>query len=235
MSSGSIINEAQARRLVEAETGISFQRGELVHYSHDQLVSAGGVVGQNFVLFGTLCINGYDPTNCFIEFQGANKTTLNIVPGANLSPVNNGNLHHNLIIDAITTLSDCHTTFWGYLFERQQGWVVQSPNITLGTGWALASGTYSHTSGTTELSVSGAFLFGTPQLRLTITFTGITAGSVLLSLDNSGNFATITADGTYTYDITPDGLDSAIYLAPTNTFNGSFAASSLIIEKYDYI
>lgn len=235
MSGGRIINEAEARRLVETETGISFQRGALVHYCHDELVAAGSFIGQYFVLFGTLCINGYDPTNCFIDFQCANKTTLSIAPALNLSPVNNGNLHHNIIVDGISTLSDCHTTFWGYLFERQKEWIAQSPIITLGTGWSLASGTYSHTSGTTELSVSGAFLSGTPQLRLTITFTGITAGSVVLSIDNSGNFGTITEDGTYTYEITPDGLDSAIYLTPTNTFNGSFAASSLIIEKYDYI
>ena len=139
------------------------------------------------------------------------------------------------MIDSIPTLDQCKCTFYGYRFERERGYVDQEKNLTPGAGWSLASGTYSHTSGTTELSVSGAFLSGTPQLRLTITFTGITAGSVVLSLDNSGNFATITEDGTYTYEITPDGLDSAIYLTPTNTFNGSFAASSLIIEKYDYI
>lgn len=234
MSGGRIINEAEARRLVETETGISFQRGALVHYCHDELVAAGSIIGQYFVLFGTLCINGYDPTNCFIEFQGANKTTLSIAPALNLSPVNNGNLHHNIIVDAISTLSDCHTTFWGYLFERQKRWIAQSPIITPGAGWTNAGTSYTHVSGTTEQIYLGAWTVSS-TLRVTITFSGITTGNVRLQMDNSGTFATITANGTYTFEVTTNGSDGALFIVPSNTFNGTYDNATFIVEKLDYI
>ena len=59
MSSARLINEGEARALCQRETGHVFKRGELVHYSHDQLLSVKGTFDDSFIIYGTLVVNSF--------------------------------------------------------------------------------------------------------------------------------------------------------------------------------
>lgn len=193
---------------------------------------------ENYWYFGDFVISGYDQflSSAYIqntETLAGDVDTLNInAPGGNTS---NKNVFHKVVWNQVASWQNITGHFYGYKLNRARGWVAQTPNYSLSTGWSLASGVYTHSSGTNELGISGAWLLGSPSLRMTIIFTGVTSGSLSVELDSSGPIGTITANGTYTFSFTPDALDSAINLIPTSNFNGSFSASSLIIEKYDYI
>jgi hypothetical protein len=193
---------------------------------------------KNYWYFGDFVIAGYDQflSSASIYNLGTPEgdlETLSINAPGGLNT--NKNVFRGVLWNLVGSWQNITGYFYGYKLNRARGWVAQTPNYSLSTGWSLASGVYTHSSGTNELGISGAWLLGSPSLRMTITFTGITAGSLSVELDSSGPIGTITANGTYTFSFTPDALDSAINLIPTSNFNGSFAESSVIIEKYDYI
>lgn len=201
-----------------------------------------GLVGQqpleNYWYFGDFVIVGVDQFLGSVQIQntgttGGDYNTFKIdYPGGGVAQKS---VYRGVLWNTVASWNDVSGYFYGYKLNRARGWVAQTPNYSLSTGWSLASGVYTHSSGTNELGISGAWLLGSPSLRMTITFTGITAGSLSVELDSSGPIGTIDADGTRTFSFTPDALDSAINLIPTSNFNGSFAESSVIIEKYDYI
>lgn len=234
MSSARLINEGEARALCQRETGNVFKRGELVHYSHDQLLSVKGTFDDSFIIYGTLVVNSFDPVNGWIETQCSGITTLLISPITSLSPTQNSNIFNNLLIDSIATIDSCRVTFYGYRFEREQGYVEQVANLTPGAGWTNTGTTYTHVSGTTEQIYLGAWTVSS-TLRVTITFTGITAGNVRLQMDSSGTFGTITSDGTYTFIVETTGMDGALFITPSNTFNGTYDNATFKVEKLTYI
>jgi hypothetical protein len=234
MSSARLLNEGEARALCQRETGRVFKRGELVHYSHEQLLDVKGEFDDSFMIYGTLVVNSFDLINGWIEFQYRGITTFKMAPLANLSPTQNSNIFNYLMIDSIPTLDQCKCTFYGYRFERERGYVDQEKNLTPGAGWTNAGTSYTHVSGTTEQIYLGAWTVSS-KLRVTITFTGITAGNVRLQMDNSGTFATITSDGTYVVEVTTNGSDGALFIVPSNTFNGTYDNATFKVEKLTYI
>ena len=224
--------------IIQRENGITIESWEVCYLLNDELAAmAGAQLDRGVLYYGDLVIHGIDLFIGLLSLQNAgslagNVDTVYVNSSGATTPQN---IFRNVLWNSVANWSDVHGHFYGYKLNRARGWVAQTPNYSLSTGWSLASGVYTHSSGTNELGISGAWLLGSPSLRMTITFTGITAGSLSVELDSSGPIGTIDADGTRTFSFTPDALDSAINLIPTSNFNGSFAESSVIIEKYDYI
>ena len=226
--------------IVSTELGVTIDPDfePVLLFSTDISDLAGQPPVENYWYFGDFVIAGYDQFLSRASIQNTvtlagDVDTLNINASGGLST--NKNVFRGVLWNQVASWENISGHFYGYKLNRASGWVAQTPNYSLSLGWSLASGVYTHSSGTNELGISGAWLLGSPSLRMTITFTGITAGSLSVELDSSGPIGTITANGTYTFSFTPDALDSAINLIPTSSFNGSFSASSVIIEKYDYI
>lgn len=193
---------------------------------------------ENYWYFGDFVIAGYDQflSSASIQNTGmlaGDLDTLSINAPGDLKT--NKNVFRGVLWNQVGSWQNITGYFYGYKLNRARGWVAQTPNYSLSSGWSVASGIYSHSSGTTELAISGAWLSGNPTLRLKITFNGITSGSLNIELDNSGLISTIDANGTYQFSFSPDGLDSALYFIPTNDFNGSFDSAILTIEKYTFI
>lgn len=230
---------AEVIPLIQRENGATIASWEVCYLLNNELAAmAGAPLDRGVFYYGDVVIQGIDPFLGFVSFQNSaalagdvNTLYTNNISGSTTPQ----NIFRNVLWNQVANWSDVHGHFYGYKLNRARGWVAQTPNYSLSTGWSLASGVYTHSSGTNELGISGAWLLGSPSLRMTITFTGITAGSLSVELDSSGPIGTIDADGTRTFSFTPDALDSAINLIPTSNFNGSFAESSVIIEKYDYI
>lgn len=225
--------------IIQRENGATIESWEVCYLLNDELAAmAGAPLDRGVFYYGDVIIHSLNEFVARTLFQNGgaiNGNTDTMQIDAALGQTAPSNIFKNVLFNSIAQWDDIHGHFYGIKLNRARGWVAQTPNYSLSTGWSLASGVYTHSSGTNELGISGAWLLGSPSLRMTITFTGITAGSLSVELDSSGPIGTIDADGTRTFSFTPDALDSAINLIPTSNFNGSFAESSVIIEKYDYI
>lgn len=230
---------AEVIQLIQRENGVTIESWEVCYLLNNELAAmAGAPLDHGVFYYGDVIIHSLNEFVAKALFQNAgaiNGNTDTMQIDATLGQTAPSNIFKNVLFKSIAQWDDIHGHFYGIKLNRARGWVAQTPNYSLSTGWSLASGVYTHSSGTNELGISGAWLLGSPSLRMTITFTGITAGSLSVELDSSGPIGTIDADGTRTFSFTPDALDSAINLIPTSNFNGSFAESSVIIEKYDYI
>lgn len=225
--------------IIQRENGATIESWEVCYLLNDELAAmAGAPLDRGVFYYGDVVLQGMKPFMGFVSLQNAGTLSGDndtLYTNNSIESITPKNIFRNVLWNSVANWSDVHGHFYGIKFNRARGWVAQTPNYSLSTGWSLASGVYTHSSGTNELGISGAWLLGSPSLRMTITFTGITAGSLSVELDSSGPIGTIDADGTRTFSFTPDALDSAINLIPTSNFNGSFAESSVIIEKYDYI
>ena len=166
--------------------------------------------------------------------QCAGITTIQVATPISLNNVNNGNIFNNVLIDSVPTIDSCTITFYGYRFNRETRYVEQVANLTPGAGWTNAGTSYTHVSGTQEQIYLGAWTVSS-TLRVTITFTGITTGNVRLQMDSSGTFATITANGTYTFEVTTNGSDGALFIVPSNTFDGTYDNATFKVEKLTFI
>lgn len=234
-----IITKQDALALVQNETNMSFPTNEIVYLTNEALTEFKntGNINPVSVYFGTLVIQSFDVNNSVVDFQNlTNKLgaeqSLYIFPNVGLSPVKN--VFNNVLFDYIQEYSGFSCHFYGWRFTRGLGWVEQSPTVTPGAGWSLADGVYTHTSGTTEQIYLGPWTVSS-KIRVTVTFTGITAGSLDLQMDVSGVFGTISADGTYSFEVETDSSDGALFFVPTNDFDGSYDTTTLKIEKYTYV
>ena len=228
----------QIKLLVENETGYQIESWELAHLLMDDLLAVPPQPEVNAWYYGTFVVQSLDANGTFVTI-GLNRSTQDqetfvIQTGGNGPNVADSAKHDNVMWSYITEIFGASMHFYGWKFNRASGYVKQSFTLTDGAGWSLASGVYTHVSGTTEQIYLGAWTLNS-LIRVTVTFTGITQGSVSLQMDTSGNFGTITEDGTYTFDVQTNGTDGALFFVPTNDFNGSYAESSVIIKKYTYI
>jgi hypothetical protein len=226
----------QIKLLVENETGYQIESWELAHLLMDDLNAFSQPV-INAWYYGTFVIQSLDPNGTFVtigvNLLGGAQDTFVIQTGGNGPNVADSAKHDNVMWSYITEIFGASMHFYGWKFNRARGYVAQSKSITPALGWMNVGTVYTHTSGVLELSASGAWA-ASSDLRITITVSGMTAGTLTLEF-YSGVVGTITENGTYTFSYTTDGLDSALYMTPTGTFNGSVDTDNLIIKKLDYI
>jgi len=198
---------------------------------------AGAPLDPSVFYYGDLVIHGMEPFMGFVSVQnegslaGDKDTLYTNNSSGSTTPQN---IFRNVLWNQVANWSDVHGHFYGIKLNRAQGWVEQVASLTPGAGWTNAGTTYTHVSGTTEQIYLGAWTVSS-TLRVTITFTAITTGSVALQMDNSGTFATITANGTYTFEVTTNGSDGALFIVPSNTFNGTYDNATFKVEKLTYI
>lgn len=224
--------------IIQRENGITIESWEVCYLLNDELAAlAGAPLDRGVFYYGDVVIQGIDPFLGFVSFQNSaalagdvNTLYTNNISGSTTPQ----NIFRNVLWNQVANWSDVHGHFYGIKFNRARGWVEQVANLTPGAGWTNAGTSYTHVSGTTEQIYLGAWTVSS-TLRVTITFSGITTGNVRLQMDNSGTFATITANGTYTFEVTINGSDGALFIVPSNTFNGTYDNATFIVEKLDYI
>lgn len=224
--------------IIQRENGITIESWEVCYLLNDELAAlAGAPLDRGVFYYGDVVIQGIDPFLGFVSFQNSAALAgdVNTLYTNNLSgSTTPQNIFRNVPWNQVANWSDVHGHFYGIKFNRARGWVEQVANLTPGAGWTNAGTSYTHVSGTTEQIYLGAWTVSS-TLRVTITFSGITTGNVRLQMDNSGTFATITANGTYTFEVTTNGSDGALFIVPSNTFNGTYDNATFIVEKLDYI
>ena len=225
--------------LIEQENGHPVGSWELAHLLNDELAALSGqALDQSLWYYGDFVIVSRDEflSSVLVQNVGSivgDSDTLTINQIGGLSTAN-GAIFKQIMWNQVAAWDAVNGHFYGWKFNRARGYVTQSFTLTDGAGWSLSSGVYTHVSGTTEQIYLGAWTLNS-LIRVTVTFTGITQGSVSLQMDTSGNFGTITEDGTYTFEVQTNGTDGALFFVPTNDFNGSYAESSVIIQKYTYL
>ena len=227
----------QIKLLVENETGYQIESWELAHLLMDDLLAVPPQPEVNAWYYGTFVVQSLDANGTFVTI-GLNRSTPDqetfvIQTGGNGPNVADSAKHDNVMWSYITEIFGASMHFYGWKFNRARGYLAQSKTITPAIGWTNVVTVYTHSSGVLTLSESGSWA-ASSDLRITITVTGVTDGTLTLEFD-SGVVGTITENGTYTFAYTTNGLDSALYLTPTASFNGSVDTSNLIIEKLDYI
>lgn len=226
----------QIKLLVENETGYQIESWELAHLLMDDLNAFSQPV-INAWYYGTFVVQSLDLNGTFVTI-GVNRSDLNketfVIESGGAGPnAANSSKYDNVMWSYISFISGANMHFYGWKFNRARGYLAQSKTITPAIGWTNVGTVYTHSSGVLPLSASGSWA-ASSDLRITITVTGVTDGTLTLEFD-SGVVGTITENGTYTFAYTTNGLDSALYLTPTASFNGSVDTSNLIIEKLDYI
>jgi len=227
----------QIKLLVENETGYQIESWELAHLLMDDLLAVPPQPEVNAWYYGTFVVQSLDANGTFVTI-GLNRSTPDqetfvIQTGGNGPNVADSAKHDNVMWSYISELFGVNMHFYGWKFNRARGYVEQSKTITPALGWTNVGTVYTHSSGVLALSASGAWA-ASSDLQITITVSGMTAGTLTLEFD-SGVVGTITENGTYTFTCSTNGLDSALYLTPTGTFNGSVDTDNLIIQKLDYI
>ena len=230
------VTKEDARKLVQAETGIAFPFDEIVVIHPGDFYDMIGGVNEGIVYYGDIVVQSYLPfaTSATLQLikSGLNKTTLEIPATLEQNPT--GSVIPNVMWDIVQDWQSCNIHFYGWKFTRALGYVVQSYTLTPGAGWKENSGSYTHDSGTTEQIYLGAWALNS-KIRVTVTFTGITQGSLSLEMDASGTFGTISEDGTYTFEVQTTNADGALFFVPTSDFDGTYNENSVIIEKETYI
>ena len=229
----------EVARIVGAELGVTIDPDfePVLLFSNNISDLEGQPPLKNYWYFGDFVIAGYDQFLSSASIQNTGTLagyvdTLNINAPGGLST--NKNVFRGVLWNQVASWQNITGHFYGYKLNRARGWVEQVANLTPGAGWTNAGTSYTHVSGTTEQIYLGAWTVSS-TLRVTITFSGITTGNVRLQMDNSGTFATITANGTYTFEVTTNGSDGALFIVPSNTFNGTYDNATFIVEKLDYI
>ena len=224
--------------IIQRENGATIESLEVCYLLNDELAAmAGAPLDRGVFYYGDVVLQGMEPFKGFVSLQNAgtlsgdNDTLYTNNISGSTTPQN---IFRNVLWNQVANWSDVHGHFYGIKFNRARGWVEQVANLTPGAGWTNAGTSYKHVSGTTEQIYLGAWTVSS-TLRVTITFSGITTGNVRLQMDNSGTFATITANGTYTFEVTTNGSDGALFIVPSNTFNGTYDNATFIVEKLDYI
>lgn len=224
--------------IIQRENGATIESWEVCYLLNDELAAmAGAPLDRGVFYYGDVVLQGMEPFKGFVSLQNAgtlsgdNDTLYTNNISGSTTPQN---IFRNVLWNQVANWSDVHGHFYGIKFNRARGWVEQVANLTPGAGWTNAGTSYKHVSGTTEQIYLGAWTVSS-TLRVTITFSGITTGNVRLQMDNSGTFATITANGTYTFEVTTNGSDGALFIVPSNTFNGTYDNATFIVEKLDYI
>lgn len=232
------VTKEDARKLIQAETGLAYPFDEIVVVHPNDFYALVSVANPASVYYGDIVVQSYLPFATSVTLQltksGLNKTTLEIQAILEQNP--KGSVIHNVMWDSVQDLQTCNIHFYGWKFTRARGYVVQSYTLTPGAGWTESGGDYTHTvgSGTTEQIYLGAWALNS-LIRVTVTFTGITQGSLSLEMDTSGTFGTISEDGTYTFVVQTTGTDGALFFVPTTDFDGTYNENSVIIEKETYI
>lgn len=224
--------------IIQRENGATIESWEVCYLLNDELAAmAGAPLDRGVFYYGDVVLQGMEPFIGFVSLQNAGTLSGDndtLYTNNSIGSITPKNIFRNVLWNSVANWSDVHGHFYGIKFNRARGWVEQVANLTPGAGWTNAGTSYTHVSGTTEQIYLGAWTVSS-TLRVTITFTGITTGSVALQMDNSGTFATITANGTYTFEVTTNGSDGALFIVPSNTFNGTYDNATFIVEKLDYI
>ena len=224
--------------IIQRENGITIESWEVCYLLNDELAAlAGAPLDRGVFYYGDVVLQGMEPFKGFVSLQNAGTLSGDndtLYTNNSIESITPKNIFRNVLWNSVANWLDVHGHFYGIKFNRARGWVEQVANLTPGAGWTNAGTSYTHVSGTTEQIYLGAWTVSS-TLRVTITFTGITTGSVALQMDNSGTFATITANGTYTFEVTTNGSDGALFIVPSNTFNGTYDNATFIVEKLDYI
>ncbi len=101
-----------------------------------------------------------------------------------------------------------------------------------GTNWAISSGTYLHTAGSTAVATlananltAGSVMAGR-YYAFVFTISGMTTGNVTVKL-GTGSGGVFVADGTYTAWMLANADDVDLTLTPSSAFNGAFDNLSL--------
>lgn len=101
-----------------------------------------------------------------------------------------------------------------------------------GTNWAISSGTYLHTAGSTanatlaNANLTAGSIMAGRYYALTFTISGATAGNVTVKI-GTGSGGVFSADGTYTAWMLANADDVDLILTPSTGFNGALDDLSL--------
>ena len=224
--------------IIQRENGATIESWEVCYLLNDELAAlAGAPLDRGVFYYGDVVLQGMEPLMGFVSLKNAGTLSGDndtLYTNNNSGSTTPQNIFRNVLWNQVTNWSDVLGHFYGIKFNRARGWVEQVANLTPGAGWTNAGTSYKHVSGTTEQIYLGAWTVSS-TLRVTITFSGITTGNVRLQMDNSGTFATITANGTYTFEVTTNGSDGALFIVPSNTFNGTYDNATFKVEKLTYI
>ena len=239
---GYLERPAEIAKLIEAENNIRNSGWELCHLNnadineqiYDRPQSEVGVF-----YYGDVVIEGVKKSSCLLVLLNecavsGDFITLNIDGSSGLLPV--GNISKCILWSTHAGLSDISCHFYGWKFFRSRGYSVQEFTLLDNDGWTLSDGVWSHTpgSGTLEQDYIGTWAVNS-KLRITLTLTGITQGTLTVAMDSTGTLGVISSNGTYTYQVQTSPSDGILFLIPSNNFNGSYRADSVIIEKETYI
>lgn len=228
----------QIALLIEQETGHPVGSWQLSYLLNDEIAVMAGVSATgNEWYYGDFVIVSRDEflASLLIQNEGSiagdlDTLTINQIGGLSMT---NGAIFKQVMWNQVASWDAIKGHFYGWKFSRARGYVVQSKTLSSAVGWTNVGTVYTHSSGVLPIAISGAWA-ASSELRISITVTGITAGTLTLEFD-SGVVGTITENGTYTFTYTTNGLDSALYLTPTGSFTGSFDNANLIIEKIDFL
>jgi hypothetical protein len=118
----------------------------------------------------------------------------------------------------------------GLMLDKSQGLALGSElwsdtGVTVGTGWTVASGVYTHTAGIDTFQKNIGLVTG-KTYQVTFTVTGRTAGNIGPVYGGSVSGPTVTANGTYTQRVA-SGTNALLYFQPSIDFVGSVSGISV--------
>jgi hypothetical protein len=118
----------------------------------------------------------------------------------------------------------------GLVLDKSQGLTLGSElwsdaGVTIGTGWTVVSGVYTHTAGTDTIRKSIGLVTG-KTYQVTFTVSGRTTGSIGPVYGGTVNGPTVTANGTYTQRVA-SGTNALLYFQPSIDFVGSVSGISV--------
>ena len=239
---GYLERPAEIAKLIELENNIRISGWELSYLTNaevnEQLFDRSqSEVGAFY--YGDVVIQGANKSNCLLlllnECAASGDFITLLIDGAiGLTP--SGNISRCVLWSTNAGLSDISCHFYGWKFFRSKAYVVQDFILIDNNGWTLSNGVWSHTpgGGTLEQDYTGTWAVDS-KIRITVTFTGITQGTLTVEMDSSGTIGVISQNGTYTFEVQTTPSDGILFFTPSNNFNGSYRADSVIIEKETYI
>lgn len=226
-----IITRDEAKLLISKETGRTVVGdGEIIQLYDLDLSDIKGAPDPDVMYFGDFLYGDTSSLTLeilkesYIKTAAENKATINYAPFN--PPAQYKNIMWNNPQSAGSTAGI--TIFSGYKFTLKKTWDVQElGSFANGAGWAIASGINVHSTGTTEATYG--LTSGAKKFRLTIDWSGITAGSC--SIETSAVvIGTVTADGIQVFEWDGDETDTSIFLIPTTDFDGGYDTTTIKLE-----
>ena len=229
-------NQQEVLYLARKYTGLPFVMVEPCILLNDDLIAMSNFLSSpDSVYYGNFVLQSYSQSDCIVtaylnKSLSPGESQIYIQPQDGLYP--KGSIIKNVLFDCIGSYSDAYSHFYGYRVMRNMVYApLTNYGFTNGNGWQLSSGTYTHQPGfSVEQTISSPEINNYTSIKLTITLTGINAGTLEIRGSLTGGII-ISEDGTYTYELSPQPGEYAIYFYPSTDFDGSYNVSSLIIQK----